>query len=177
MNVSEIYPYDMIHYSKIFEYLAILFVIVIVYFKIPRSKSSECDDKPKREKNKHGKGKEKDEDKEHDNKKDDNKKDKEDDAITELRFTSSKNTYDIHNLQMENYELRNKLDKIYSNDLTENINYYKNIISMNEKIEYMQKIVMRTSEINDKFDRFTQYVESKFMNLYPHHSADKKYNL
>jgi hypothetical protein len=166
MNVSEIYQYDMIHYSKIIEYLAIIIVVVIVYFKIPKSKSAECDDKSKREKNKHGKGKEKDEDKEDDL-----------DSITELRFTSSKNTYDIHNLQIENYELRNKLDKIYSNDLTENINYYKNIISMNEKIEYMQKIVLRTSEINDKFDRFTQYVESKFMNLYPHHSADKKYNL
>jgi hypothetical protein len=61
------------------------------------------------------------------------------DTIRELQIKSSMNSVEIHKLYLENYELRGKLDQIYSNDLTENINYYKNIVLLNEKIEYIQK--------------------------------------
>ena len=62
--------------------------------------------------------------------------------INDLEIKSSMNTIDIHKLYIENNELRNKLYCIYSNDLNENINYYKNIISIYEKIEYIQKCML-----------------------------------
>jgi len=62
--------------------------------------------------------------------------------INELEIKSSMNSIDIHKLYIENNELRNKLHSIYSNDLNENINYYKNIVSIYEKIEYMQKYML-----------------------------------
>lgn len=61
------------------------------------------------------------------------------DTIRDLQIKSSMNSAEIHKLYLENYELRGKLDQIYANDLNENINYYKNIVLLNEKIEYMQK--------------------------------------
>lgn len=64
-------------------------------------------------------------------------------TINELQLKSSINSMDIQKLYLENYELRNKLDRIYANELNENINYYKNIVLMNEKIEYMQKCLLR----------------------------------
>lgn len=92
-------------------------------------------------------------------------KEKDGDAINEIKLITNNHSFVIHNLQSENYELKAKLDKIYSNHLTENINYYKSILSMTEKIEYMQKIVLKTSELNDKFDRLTQYVDSRIRNV------------
>lgn len=65
------------------------------------------------------------------------------DLISDLQIKSSMNTMEIHKLYLEIYELRNKLDQIYANDLQENINYYKNIVLLNEKIEYMQKRMLR----------------------------------
>jgi hypothetical protein len=62
--------------------------------------------------------------------------------INELEIKSSMNSIDIHKLYIENNELRNKLHCIYSNDLNENINYYKNMVSMHEKIEYIQKYIL-----------------------------------
>jgi len=64
-------------------------------------------------------------------------------TINELQLKSSINSMDIQKLYLENYELRNKLDRIYANELNENINYYKNIVLMNEKIEYIQKCLLR----------------------------------
>jgi len=78
--------------------------------------------------------------------KDENKEEKSPNMITtinELQLKSSINSMDIQKLYLENYELRNKLDRIYANELNENINYYKNIVLMNEKIEYMQKCLLR----------------------------------
>ena len=87
------------------------------------------------------------------------------DSMNEIKLITHNHSFVIHNLQSENYELRAKLDKIYSNNLNENINYYKSILSMSEKIEYMQKIVFKTSELNDKFDRLSQYVDSRIRNV------------
>jgi hypothetical protein len=140
MDFNEWYNYEIIQYSKIVEYGVILTIVGILFWKMPKSKNKEKE----KEKEETQMGK----------------------SLNELRITSAKHSYDIHNLQLENYELRNKLDKIYSNDLTENINYYKNILSMNDKIEYMQKLVLKTSDLNDKFDVFTNYVDSKIMNFH-----------
>lgn len=70
--------------------------------------------------------------------------------IQELQIKSSMHSMDIHKLYLENCELRNKLDKIYSNHLNENINYYKNIVLMNEKIEYMQKYMLQRCNLHTK---------------------------
>lgn len=142
-----IYKYDFLQYSKLLEYIVILIIFFILYSKIPKSK------KLKVELSQHH-----------------NSGNKETSTINEeklkdIKILSSNHSLAIHNLQLENYELRNKLDKIYSNDLTENINYYKSILAMTEKIEYMQKLVFKTSELNDKFDRFTQYVNSRISNV------------
>lgn len=139
MNFIEIYKYDLLQYSKILEYLVIIIIFSILYSKIPKSKKSKIEIPECKNENK--------------------------ETIDDINKITAKHSFAIHNLQLENYELRNKLDKIYSNHLTENINYYKSIISMTEKIEYMQKLVLKTSELNDKFDRFTQYVNSKIRNV------------
>jgi len=138
MILFELYNVDV--FSRILEYGVIGIILFILYNKIPKSK--------KIDKEEHG-VKNNDRDIEMNG------------LLSELKVSHFKNAYDIHNLQLENYELRNKLDKIYSNDLNENINYYKNIVLMNEKIEYMQKLVLKTSELNDKFVGFTNYVDSK----------------
>jgi hypothetical protein len=65
--------------------------------------------------------------------------------VKEMQIKCSMNSMEIHKLYLENCELRNKLDKIYANHLNENINYYKNIVLMNEKIEYMQKYLLHKS--------------------------------
>jgi hypothetical protein len=70
--------------------------------------------------------------------------------IEELQLKSSIHSMDIHKLYLENCELRSKLDKIYSNHLNENINYYKNIVLMNEKIEYMQKYMLHRCNLHTK---------------------------
>jgi len=70
--------------------------------------------------------------------------------IKELQLKSSIHSMDIHKLYLENCELRSKLDKIYSNHLNENINYYKNIVLMNEKIEYMQKYMLQRCNLHTK---------------------------
>ena len=66
-------------------------------------------------------------------------------TIKELELKSSMNAMDIQKLYLENCELRQKLDRIYANELNENISYYKNIVLMNEKIEYMQKCLLKRS--------------------------------
>ena len=142
-----IYKYDFLQYSKLLEYIVILIIFFILYSKIPKSKKLKVE-LPQR----HNPG---------------NKETSSmmEEKIKDIKILSSNHSLAIHNLQLENYELRNKLDKIYSNDLTENINYYKSILAMTEKIEYMQKLVFKTSELNDKFDRFTQYVNSRISNV------------
>jgi ArsR family metal-binding transcriptional regulator len=70
--------------------------------------------------------------------------------IEELKIKSSNHSMDIDKLYLENCELRSKLDKIYCNHLTENINYYKNIVLMNEKIEYMQKYMLHRCNLHTK---------------------------
>lgn len=62
--------------------------------------------------------------------------------INELQLKSSMNTMDIHKLYIENQELKDKLHRIYTNHLTEDISHYKNITLMNEKLEYMQKYML-----------------------------------
>lgn len=64
-------------------------------------------------------------------------------TINDLQIKTSMNTMDIHKLYLENIELRNKLQTMYENELQENIKYYKNIVLMNEKIEYMQKYIFQ----------------------------------
>ena len=145
MILFELYNVDVV--SKILEYLVIVVIVFILYNKIPKSKKIEKEDHCVK-----------------------NRDIEMNNVLSELRVTTSKNSYEIHNLQLENYELRNKLDKIYSNDLNENISYYKNILSMNEKIEYMQKLVLKTSELNDKFDVFTNYVDSKMTSFHRQYS-------
>lgn len=163
--------YDITQYSKILEYFAIFIVIFILYFKIPKSKKTKIESSNYKNNKNNKKGEkgivvvDREKDKEKDRERDNKEKEDIINAIAEIQLKSSNNSYAIHNLQLENYELRNKLDKIYSNDLNENINYYKNIILMNEKIEYMQKLVLKTSDLNDKFDMFTQYVNSKIRNV------------
>lgn len=142
-----IYKYDFLQYSKLLEYIVILIIFFILYSKIPKSKKLKVE-LP----HQHNPG---------------NKETStiNEEKLKDIKILSSNHSLAIHNLQLENYELRNKLDKIYSNDLTENINYYKSILAMTEKIEYMQKLVFKTSELNDKFDRFTQYVNSRISNV------------
>ena len=148
MNFMEIvYKYDFLQYSKLLEYIVILIIFFILYSKIPKSKKLKVE-LPQR----HNPGN-----------KDTSTINEE--KLKDIKILSSNHSIAIHNLQLENYELRNKLDKIYSNDLNENINYYKSILAMTEKIEYMQKLVFKTSELNDKFDRFTQYVNSRISNV------------
>ena len=148
MILFELYNIDV--FSSILEYLVIVIILFILYNKIPKSLK-------KIDKEDHGVK--------------NNHRDIEmNGLLSELKVSHFKNSYDIHNLQLENYELRNKLDKIYSNDLNENINYYKNIVLMNEKIEYMQKLVLKTSELNDKFVGFTNYVDSKMANFHRQYS-------
>lgn len=139
MVLFELYNVEI--FSKILEYVVIVVIFFLLYNKIPKSK--------KIEKEEHCV----------------NKDIEMNNVISELKISTFKNSYDIHNLQLENYELKTKLDKIYANDLNENINYYKSIVSMTEKIEYMQKLVLKTSELNDKFDRFTQYVNSRIQRV------------
>ena len=69
-------------------------------------------------------------------------KGKKDNNIQELQLKCSLNSIDIQKLYLENCELKSQLNKIYTNHLNENINYYKNIVLMNEKIEYMQKYML-----------------------------------
>jgi hypothetical protein len=137
MDFGELYNSHFLQFSKIVEYAVILLILSILYSKIPKmNKKSKVEEK-----------------------------EKDGDAINEIKLITNNHSFVIHNLQSENYELKAKLDKIYSNHLTENINYYKSILSMTEKIEYMQKIVLKTSELNDKFDRLTQYVDSRIRNV------------
>jgi hypothetical protein len=63
-------------------------------------------------------------------------------VINDLQIKTSMNAMDIHKLYLENIELRNKLHTMYENELQENIKYYRNIVLMNEKIEYMQKYML-----------------------------------
>lgn len=75
----------------------------------------------------------------------DKKNDKEYHEVTileELQLKCSLNSMDIQKLYLENCELKSQLNQIYTNHLNENINYYKNIVLMNEKIEYMQKYML-----------------------------------
>lgn len=131
MILFELYNVDI--FSKVLEYFVIVFIICILYNKIPKLKKGEKEAKQEKEEKEENCMKNNSRDIELDN------------LISELKFNTSKNTYDIHNLQLENYELRNKLDKIYSNDLNENINYYKNIVLMYERIEYIQNLVLKIS--------------------------------
>lgn len=62
--------------------------------------------------------------------------------LQELQLKCSLNSMDIQKLYLENCELKSQLNKIYTNHLNENIHYYKNIVLMNEKIEYMQKYML-----------------------------------
>ena len=62
--------------------------------------------------------------------------------LQELQLKCSLNSMDIQKLYLENCELKSQLNKIYTNHLNENINYYKNIVLMNEKIEYIQKYML-----------------------------------
>jgi hypothetical protein len=90
--------------------------------------------------------KEKEKEKKEDGKKeDDPKQNNMMKTIKELEVKSSMNAMDIQKLYLENCELRQKLDRIYANELNENISYYKNIVLMNEKIEYMQKCLLKRS--------------------------------
>ena len=63
-------------------------------------------------------------------------------VINDLQLKTSMNAIDIHKLYLENIELRNKLQTMYENELQENIKFYRNIVLMNEKIEYMQKYML-----------------------------------
>jgi len=144
MDFGELYNSDFLQFSKIVEYVVILLILSILFSKIP-----------KRNKKKNSKVEEKEKE----------RKEKEETTINEMKLITSNHSFVLHNLQSENYELKAKLDKIYSNHLTENINYYKSILSMTEKIEYMQKIFLKTSELNDKFDKLTQYVDSRIRNV------------
>ena len=63
--------------------------------------------------------------------------------INEVQIKTSMNAMDIHRLFLENIELRNKLQTMYENELQENIKFYRNIVLMNEKIEFMQKYILR----------------------------------
>jgi len=76
-------------------------------------------------------------------KNDENEKENPKSIINDLQIKTSMNTMDIHRLNIENIELRNKIDRMYENELQENIKYYRNIVLMNEKIEYMQKYILR----------------------------------
>jgi hypothetical protein len=139
MDFGELYNSHFLQFSKIVEYVVILLILSILYSKIPKGNKKK---KSKVE-----------------------EKEKDEDAINEIKLITTNHSFVLHNLQSENYELKAKLDKIYSNNLNENINYYKSILSMTEKIEYMQKIVLKTSELNDKFDKLTQYVDSRIRNV------------
>jgi len=139
MDFGDLYNSHFLQFSKIVEYVVILLILSILYSKIPKGNKKK---KSKVE-----------------------EKEKDEDAINEIKLITTNHSFVLHNLQTENYELKAKLDKIYSNHLNENINYYKSILSMTEKIEYMQKIVLKTSELNDKFDKLTQYVDSRIRNV------------
>jgi S-adenosylmethionine:tRNA-ribosyltransferase-isomerase (queuine synthetase) len=145
MDFRELYNSHFLQFSKIVEYVVILLILSILYSKIPKSKKLKVEMPLKTT----------------DNKEFSNIID----SMNEIKLITHNHSFVIHNLQSENYELRAKLDKIYSNNLNENINYYKSILSMSEKIEYMQKIVFKTSELNDKFDRLSQYVDSRIRNV------------
>jgi hypothetical protein len=82
-----------LQFSKIVEYVVILIILSILYSKIPkRNKKSKVEEK-----------------------------EKEEHSINEIKLITHNHSFVLHNLQSENYELKAKLDKIYSNHLNENI--------------------------------------------------------